>query len=117
MPIRQVVPYAPPDQQLVLSGVMVQPFTVPFAMSSGIDEGLAPSLPDDLTRVLSPDDVRMFLNNTFPACSLHDQQADRNVINYRCILHGRDVSDDEISLGVINYQNDYRSALANDYIG
>ena len=117
-PIRQVVPYAPPGQQLVVSGVMVQPFTVQFAMSRGVDGGLAAPVPDDLARALAPDDVSAFLRDSFPDRSqLHDPAAPRNVMNYRRVLHGRDSDGDDVSLSVINYLNEYRWALAHDYIG
>jgi hypothetical protein len=117
-PIRQVVPYAPPDQQLVLSGVMVQPFTVQFAMSRGIDGGIAAPVPDDLSNLLAPDDVSTFLRNTFPDLArLHDPGAERNVMSYRRVLHGSDSSGNDVSLSVINYLNEYRWALAYDYIG
>ena len=117
-PIRQVLPFAPPGQQLVVSGVMVQPFTVQFAMSKGVDEGIVAPVPDELGAVLSPDDVSAFLRNTFPDSSLlHNTEAQRNVMSYRRVLHGRDASGDDVSLSVINYVNEYRWALAHDYIG
>lgn len=118
VPIRQVVPYAPPDQQQFFSGVMVQPFTIQFAMSKGIDEGIVVPQPEDLSGILAPEDLNAFLSNTFSdRAQLHDPEAHRNVMNYRRVLHGRGSTGDDVSLSVINYRNEYSWALAHDYIG
>lgn len=117
-PIRQVVPYAPPGQQLVVSGVMVQPFTMQFAMARGVDEAVVVAQPDDLGNVLAPEEVSAFLSTTFSdRAPLHDPDAHRNVMSYRRVLHGRGDSGGDVSLSVVNYRNEYSWALAHDYIG